>query len=173
MQDSTHRKRSGSAATFSAEGITMTKREQVTFTLRARPAGDDLRPGTLIASPMGRVVYRVLEVWRVRRAGDHRYALRLVLSRVGPDKRPDGADVLPWPCDPCAPRNSRAGRRKHHSADSASPQTIRQSKIEERAETPARCCAMRWSGHSARCRLRHGPRVTLRRGTEPLSRSSN
>ena len=113
----------------------MTKRDQLQLTLRAKCASDYLLPGTLMASPKGRVVYRVLEVWRVRRAGDQRYALRLVCKRPGRSEVPKGAVVLPWPCEP---RNSRAGQRKHQSANSAPPQAIRQSRIEERAERLAR-----------------------------------
>jgi hypothetical protein len=116
----------------------MTSRDQVTFTLRARSAGDDLRPGTLIASPKGGVVYLILEVWRVRRAGDHRRGLRFVCRRLSRTEVPGGAEVLPWPRDPRAPRNSCAGQRKHQSADSPPPQAIRQSRIEERAEQLAR-----------------------------------
>ena len=61
----------------------------------------------LMASPKGAVVYRVLEVWRVRRAGDQRYALRLVCRRLSRAEVPEGAEVLPWPRDPRAPRGSR------------------------------------------------------------------
>ena len=57
-----------------------------------------------MASPKGRVVYRVLEVWRVRRAGDQRHALRLVCRRLSRAEVPEGAAVLPWPRDPRAPR---------------------------------------------------------------------
>ena len=60
-----------------------------------------------MASPKGRVVYRILEVWRVRRAGDQRYALRLVCRRLSRAEVPEGAEVLPWPRDPRAPRGSR------------------------------------------------------------------
>ena len=237
----------------SADGGPMTNRDQLTLTLRAKCTSDDLPPGTLIASAKGRVVYQILEVWRVRRAGNQRCALRLVLSRLEHAEVPEGAEVLPWPRDPRALRNIRAGRRKHQSADSAPPQAILQSKIEERAEQLARARrvgwdaglvkysdygpgirlgpvrahdgamlreadvivgdapdlyapkrtirrarrtdhllvllregtidqrqadagemlrnAMEWSQRSMQ--LLHGPRVTLRRGTEPQSRSSN
>jgi hypothetical protein len=53
----------------------MTNRDRLTITLRARWSGDDPVPGTLLASPKGRVVYRVLEVWRVRTAGAQGHGL--------------------------------------------------------------------------------------------------
>jgi hypothetical protein len=117
----------------------MTSPDQVTFTLRARSAGDDLRPGTLIASPKGQVVYRVLEVWRVRRAGDHRYALRLVCRRLSRSEMPEGAEVLPWPSDPRAPRTGRTtGHRQRQSIDPVPPEAIRQDRLQQRAEQLAR-----------------------------------
>ena len=231
----------------------MTKQDHVTITLRARYIGTEPSVGTLVASLNGRIVYQILEVWRVRRAGDKRCALRLVCSRLSRAEVPDGAEVLPWPCDPRAPRNSRAGQHKHQSADSAPLRAIPQNRIEERAEQLARARrvgwdaglvkysdygpgirlgpvrahdgamlreadvivgdapdlyapkrtirrarrtdhllvllregtidqrqadagemlrnAMEWSQRSMQ--LLHGPRVTLRRGTEPQSRSSN
>ena len=116
----------------------MTQRDQLTLTLRARCIGTEPVPGMLMASPTGRVVYRILEVWRVRRAGNQRYTLRLVCRRLSRTEVPEGAEVLPWPCDPRAPRDSRAGQRKHQFADSAPSEAIRQSRIEERAEQLAR-----------------------------------
>ena len=96
-------------------------------------------PGTLIASLNGRVVYRILEVWRVRRAGDQRHALRLVCRRLSRAEVPEGAEVLPWPRDPRAPRGRRReADRPRASADPAPPQAIRQSRVEERAEQLAR-----------------------------------
>jgi hypothetical protein len=89
-----------------SEYAAMTKRDQVTLMLRARCSGVDLTPGTLIASPNGGFVYSILEAWRVRRAGDQRYALRLVCRRLSRAEVPEGADVLPWPRDPRAPRGS-------------------------------------------------------------------
>jgi hypothetical protein len=85
----------------------MTNRHQLTITLRARCAAIGLVAGILIAAPKGRSVYRVLEVWRVRRAGDQRYALRLVCRRLNRAEVPEGAEVLPWPRDRRAPRGSR------------------------------------------------------------------
>ena len=85
----------------------MTERDQPTLTFRARCIGTEPVPGMLMASPKGRVVYRVLEVWRVRRAGDQRYALRLVCRRLSRAEVPEGAEVLPWPRDPRAPRRGR------------------------------------------------------------------
>jgi hypothetical protein len=77
----------------------------------------------LMASPTGRVVYRVLEVWRVRRACDHRHGFRLVCARLSRDEVPEGAEVLPWPRDPRAPRQNRRTRRlPRPSADPAPPE---------------------------------------------------
>jgi hypothetical protein len=116
----------------------MTKRDQLTLTLRARCPGDELTSGSLVASPKGRVVYRILEVTRVRRAGEQGYRVRIVCTRVSRADVPEGAKLLPWPRDPRAPRNGRAGQQKHQSADSAPPESIRRSRLEERAEQLAR-----------------------------------
>jgi hypothetical protein len=89
-----------------------------------------------MASPTGRVVYRVLEVWRVRRAGDQRYALRLVCGRLSQAEVPEGAEVLPWPCDPRAPRGSRrAAGLPRASADPGPPElpTARIARIRAKA----------------------------------------
>ncbi len=85
----------------------MTNRDQVTVTLRARTVGDGLVAGALVAAPKGQTVYRVLEAWRVHRAGDKRYALRLVCHRLSRTEVPAGAEVLPWPRDQSAPRTQR------------------------------------------------------------------
>ena len=101
----------------------MTKRDQVTITLRARYIGTKPSVGTLVASPKGGVIFRVLEVWRVRRAGDQRYALRLVCRRLSRAEVPEGAEVLPWPRDPRAPRGSRrAAGLPRASADPGTPE---------------------------------------------------
>jgi hypothetical protein len=106
------------AATSRTEGVAMTERDQRTLTLRARCIGTEPVAGMLMASPTGRVVYRILEVWRVRRAFDLRYALRLVCRRLSRAEVPEGAAVLPWPHDPRAPRGSRrAADRSNVSAD--------------------------------------------------------
>jgi hypothetical protein len=97
----------------------MINRDQLTITLRARCAGNGLVADTLIAAPKGPGVYRVLEVWRVRRAGDKRYAIRLVCRRLSRTEVPEGAEVLPWPRDPRAPRASR--RTDHPRRPSADP----------------------------------------------------
>jgi hypothetical protein len=85
----------------------MANRDQLTITLRARWSGDDKAPGVLLASPKDRVVYRVLEVWRVRWADDHGYGFRLVCARRSRGEVPEDATVQPWPRDPRAPRQSR------------------------------------------------------------------
>jgi hypothetical protein len=85
----------------------MTKRDQLTLTLRARCPSDDLTPGTLMASPKGRVVYRILEVTHVRKAGEQGYRVRIICARVSRADVPEGAKVLPWPRDRRAPRGSR------------------------------------------------------------------
>jgi hypothetical protein len=98
---------------------TVTNRDRVTVTLRARTVGDGLVAGALIAAPKGQGAHRVLEVWRVRRAGDQRYALRLVCRRRSRAQVPEGAEVLPWPLDRRAPRGSRrVADRARASADS-------------------------------------------------------
>ena len=78
-----------------------------TITLRARRASG-LAVGMLLGSPKGRVVYRVLEVTKVRRAGEVQSPrLRLVCSRLAPRDVPDGSAVHPWPTDRSAPRRTR------------------------------------------------------------------
>jgi hypothetical protein len=90
----------------------MTKLDQLTLTLRATGASDDVSPGALIASPKGRVVYRILEVTHVRRAGEQGYRVRIVCARVGRADVPEGAKLLSWPRDRRAPRgSSRAANR--------------------------------------------------------------
>jgi hypothetical protein len=117
---------------------TMTKQDHVTITLRARYIGTEPSVGTLVASLNGRVVYQILEVWRVRRAGDQRYAaLRLVCRRLIQAEVPDGAEVLPWPRDPRAPRGSRrAADRQRVSADPGPPEPPAARLARIRAKTP-------------------------------------
>lgn len=86
-----------------AASATMNKPDQLTLTLRARFSGNDPAPGALMASPKGRVVYRILEVRRVRRAGDQGYRIRIVCARLGRSEVPEGAVLLPWCVDPRAP----------------------------------------------------------------------
>ena len=86
----------------------MIKRHQLTLTLRARFAGDDLIPGTLFASPKGRVANRILEATPVLRAGEQGYRVRIVCARVSPAEVLEGAKLLPWPSDRRAPRGSRS-----------------------------------------------------------------
>jgi hypothetical protein len=89
----------------------MTDRDRLTITLRARSSGDDPVPGTLLASPKGRVVYRILEVWRVRRAGDHRYGFRLVCRRLSQAEVPEGGGGATVAVRPsCASREPPRGR---------------------------------------------------------------
>ena len=98
----------------------MTKRGQLTLTLRARCASDDLAPGALIASPKGRVVYRIREVTRVREQG---YRVRIVCARVSRPDAPEGAKLLPWPRDRRAPGGSRrAADGPRMSADPRPPE---------------------------------------------------
>jgi hypothetical protein len=85
----------------------MTNRDPLTLTLRARYSGNDLIPGTFMTSPKVRVVYRVLEVRRVRRAGDQSHRIKIICARLGPSEVPVGAVVLPWCVDPTAPRQRR------------------------------------------------------------------
>jgi hypothetical protein len=115
----------------------MTNRDQLTITLRARCTAIGLVAGILIAAPKGRSVYRVLEVWRVRRAGDQRYALRLVCRRLGRAEVPEGAEVLPWPRDPRAPRGSRRDAdRPNVSADPGPPESPAARIARIRAKAP-------------------------------------
>ncbi len=126
----------GAAAT-STEGVAATKQDHVTITLRARYIGTEPSVGTLVASPKGGVIYRVLEVWRVRRAGDQRYALRLVCRRLRRTEVPEGAEVLPWPRDPRAPRGSRReADRPRASADPGPPEPARVRLNRIRAKAP-------------------------------------
>ena len=116
---------------------TMTNRDQVTVTLRARTVGDGLVAGALIAAPKGQGVYRVLEVWRVRRAGDKGCALRLVCSRLSRAEMPEAAEVLPWPRDPRAPRGRRrVADRSRVSADPGPPEPPAARIARIRAKTP-------------------------------------
>jgi hypothetical protein len=101
----------------------MTNRDQLTLTLRARCASDDLIPGALMASLKGRVVYRILEVTHVRRAGGQGYRVRIVCAGISRADVSDGAEVLPWPRDRWAPRGSRrAADRQRVSADPGPPE---------------------------------------------------
>jgi hypothetical protein len=101
----------------------MTKQDQLTFTLRARGGVDGLTPGTLMASSKGRVVYRVLEVTHVRRAGEQGYRVRIVCTRVSREDVPEGATLLPWPRDRRAPHgHRRAADRPRVSADPGPPE---------------------------------------------------
>jgi hypothetical protein len=114
----------------------MTNRDRLTITLRARWSGDDPTQGALLASPKGRVVYLILEVWRVRRAGDHRHGFRLVCARLSPAEVPEGAEVLPWPRDPLAPCGSRTADRRRVSADPGPPEPPAARLARIRAKAP-------------------------------------
>jgi hypothetical protein len=101
----------------------MTKQDQLTLSLRARSASDNVIPGTLMASPKGRVVYRILEVTQVRRAGKQGYRVRIVCTRVSRVDLPEGATLLPWPRDRRAPHgHRRAADRPRVSADPGPPE---------------------------------------------------
>ena len=63
-----------------------------------------------MASPKGRVVYRVLEVTHVRRAGEQGYRVRIVCARVSRADVPEGAKLLPWPRDQRAPAGAAVVR---------------------------------------------------------------
>ena len=107
--DNASRRCSLEDATSTAEDGVMTKRDQLTLTLRSRCSDNDPTPGALISSPKGRVVYRVLEVRRVRKAGDQTYRIRIICARLGRSDIPEGAVPLPWCVDPPAPRPRRLG----------------------------------------------------------------
>jgi hypothetical protein len=107
----------------SAEGVAMTQRDLLTLTLRARSASDDLIPGTLMASSKGRVVYRILEVTHVRRAGKQGCRVRIVCARVSRADVPEGAKLRQWPRDERAPHgHRRANDRPRVSADPSPPE---------------------------------------------------
>jgi len=75
------------------------------ITLRARRTQPDLAVGMLLGSPKGRVVYRVVEITRLRRAGElHATRMRVFLARLRPADVPQSVQVLPWPADRQAPR---------------------------------------------------------------------
>ena len=86
----------------------MTNQDQLTLTLRARYSDNDPIPGTFMASPKSRVIYRVLEVRRVHKVGDQSYRIRIICDRLDPSEVPHGAVVLPWCVDPSAPRQRRS-----------------------------------------------------------------
>ena len=114
----------------------MTNPDQLTLTLRARDVRATISAaGALMASPKGRVVYRVLEVWRVRRAGDQRYAIRLVCARLGRAEVPEGAGVLPWPRDPRAPR-AATSCRPHPTTSRLTPTRTNHPRPSSRASVP-------------------------------------
>jgi hypothetical protein len=117
--------------------------DQLTLTLRARPSGGDLVPGTLMASPKGRVVYRILEVRPVRRAGDQGYHVRIVCARLSRSEVSDGAVLLPWCVDPCAPR-------LRHPADPPDDQLVNPDPSEPPAALVARIRAARAADELAR-----------------------
>ena len=101
----------------------MTKRHQLTLTLRAKFAGDDLIPGTLFASPKGRVANRILEATHVLRAGEQGYRVRIVCARISRADVLEEAKLLPWPRDRRAPRGSRsAAGPPRVSADPGPPE---------------------------------------------------
>jgi hypothetical protein len=127
FEDSLHRRRT-----------VMTNLDRLTITLRARSIGTEPSVGTLMASPKGGVIYRILEVWRVRRAGDQRYALRLICRRLNRAEVPEGAEVLPWPRDRRAPHgHRRAADRPRVSADPDPPEppAARIARIRAKAPT--------------------------------------
>lgn len=116
-----------------------------TIVLRARSA-PGLAVGMLIGSPKGRVVYRVLEVTRVRRWGDARAArVRLVCRRLRLCEVPGGVPVHPWPKDRQAP--PRRSRTAPVAAVRRSPEEmallIAASRRAERAERAIRRAALR------------------------------
>lgn len=74
--------------------------------LRSRRTG--IAKGMLLGSPKGRVIYRVVQVTKVRVAGDPRPPrLRLSCRRLTAWEIPEGAVVHPWPTDRQAPRKAR------------------------------------------------------------------
>jgi hypothetical protein len=96
-----------------------------------------------MASPKGRVVYRVLEVRRIRRAGDLGYRIRIVCSRLCRSEVPDDAVLLPWCVDTRAPRPLRP-------AASTDDQPINSSLDEPPAALIARIRAARAADELAR-----------------------
>ncbi len=67
------------------------------ITLRARLCGTPPCPGEFMASPTGRMIYRIDDVTTLRQAGErpgmHRY--RLMCTRLG-KVAPEGVEVRPW-----------------------------------------------------------------------------
>lgn len=109
---------------------TMTNRDQVTVTLRARTVGDGLVAGALIAAPKGQGVYRVLEVWRVRRAGDKGCAVSLprprqrkILARRN-RRQPASRASAPRPLSCWRWQQSPSGRRAPRRVPSSSPEHV-------------------------------------------------
>ena len=148
----------------SAEGVAMTQRDLLTLTLRARSASDDLIPGTLMASSKGRVVYRILEVTHVRRAGKQGCRVRIVCARVSRADVPEGAKLRQWPRDERAPHGhrrandrprcqpiparrsrrqpaSRASAPRHRSCWGSSPNQFARPKRRQKLRS--------WPGHDA------------------------
>jgi hypothetical protein len=75
------------------------------LTLRSRRSAAGLAVGMLLGSPKGRVVYRVVEVTRLRRAGEVQSPrLRIICRRLQPGEAPHGVEIHPWPKDAGAPR---------------------------------------------------------------------
>ncbi len=115
---------------------TMNKRDQLTLVLRARYSGNEPAVGALMTSPKGRVVFRVLEVRRVRRAGDQGYRIRIVCARLGRFEAPEDAVLLPWCVDPRAPGTRRL-------AGSTDDQPTNPNPDEPPAALIARICSAR------------------------------
>jgi hypothetical protein len=76
------------------------------ITLRARRLDQGgLAVGMLLGSPKGKVVYRIIEITKLRRSGEVKpHRLRLVCRRLGPRWVQGAATVHPWPVDRQAPR---------------------------------------------------------------------
>lgn len=74
------------------------------LTLRSRRGHEGLQAGMLIASPTGKVTYRVLEVTQVRLAGEVATPrLRIICRRLRAGEAPHGVEVRPWPVDAARP----------------------------------------------------------------------
>ena len=84
-----------------------TARTRTVVTLRLRSAEHPPRRGELMANPTGRVVYEVVAVTSLRRAGDARCRYRLSCRRVAAREVPDGAQIHPWKYAPRAPARRR------------------------------------------------------------------
>jgi hypothetical protein len=85
----------------------MNNPDRLTLILRARYSGNEPTVGALMASPKGRVVFRVLDVRHVRKAGEQSYRIQIVLVRLNRSDVPEGAALLPWCVDPHAPLQRR------------------------------------------------------------------